>query len=564
MSFSNSDPGQGRRPFAAARRRPRALVPTLIALVVLVILFGVFTTFMTDLLWFQSVDYTAVFTTKLVTRMVLFAVFAVLMAGFVCANIIVAYRLRPTFRGMSPEQQNLDRYRVGIDSYRTMIVVLAGSLLGVMAGASAAGQWRVWLQWRNSTPFGEKDPQFGKDVSYYMFSYPWWRFVLGFAFAVVLVSLLAALVTHYLYGGLRLQTPGEKATPAAQAHLSVLLGLFVLLKAVAYWLDRYGLAVNGGGFDAVAGWTGLRYRDVNAVLPAKTILAAIALICAVLFFANVVRRTWMLPGIGFGLLVLSAILIGGVYPAVVQQFKVRPSEVCREEPFIDRNIKATRDSYGLSKARVDEYVAKTEVTAGQLRSDADTTASIRLLDPKRVSPTFQQLQQLRGFYSFPDPLRIDRYTIDGKEQDVVAAVRELNLDGVPAAQRNWINDHLLFTHGYGFVAAKGNTVQSNGEPVFISNGTSDLGCGGRVRAADLLRREVPGVLDRRLGHGAGPRVRLPRRQPAQRPEEQHVRGQGRRLDRVVLAPGALRAEVPRGEDPALAGRQPVVEGPLRP
>jgi uncharacterized membrane protein (UPF0182 family) len=432
------------------------------------VLFTVFTSFMTDLLWFRSIEYSHVFTTKLVTRGTLFGIFGLLMAGVVCANIIIAYRLRPSFRGMSAEQQNLDRYRLGLEAYRKMIVALTGVVLGVMAGASAAGEWRTWLQWRNSTSFGKTDPQFGKDISFYMFSYPWWRFLLGFAFAVVLVSLLASLVTHYLYGGLRLQTPGEKATPAAQAHLSVLLGIFVLLKAVAYWLDRYGLAVHGGGFDQVEGWSGLRYRDVNAVLPAKTILAAIALICALLFFANVVQRTWMLPGIGFGLLVLSAILIGGVYPAAVQQFKVRPSEATSEAPYIQRNIDATREAYGLSDVKISPYDAKTVVEPGQLREDAATTTSIRLLDPNIVSPTFQQDQQLLRFYSFPDTLRVDRYTIDGKKEDVVVAVRELDLDNVPPEQRNWINDHLLYTHGYGFVAARGNTVNSEGAPEYVA------------------------------------------------------------------------------------------------
>ncbi|HVE27506.1 MAG TPA: UPF0182 family protein, partial [Sporichthya sp.] len=351
MTFPPPEPGQpGRRPFSVGRKRPKALIPTLVIIVALVIGFGVFTSFMTDLLWYRSVDYTEVFSTKLTTRLSLFAVFGLLMGALVVANIVIAYRLRPAFRGMSAEQQNLDRYRVSIDPYRVWLVAAIGVLLGILAGTSAAGEWRTWLQWRHGTSFGVEDPQFHKDVSFYVFDYPWWRFLVGFAFAVVLVSLLATVVTHYLYGGLRLQTPGEKSTPAAQAHISVLLGVFVLLKAVAYWLDRYGLAVHGGGFERVSGWTGLRYRDVNALLPAKTILVGIALVCAALFFANVWRRTWILPGIGFGLLVLSAVLIGGVYPAIVQQFKVRPSEVTREAPYIDRNIQATRAAYGLADA----------------------------------------------------------------------------------------------------------------------------------------------------------------------------------------------------------------------
>ncbi|WP_019875747.1 UPF0182 family protein [Sporichthya polymorpha] len=473
MTFNPPDAGSsGRRPFSTGRKRPKALIPTLVILVMLLFGFGVFTSFMTDLLWFRSIQYTDVFTTRLTTRIGLFLVFGLLMAVLVVANIVIAYRLRPAFRGMSAEQQNLDRYRVSIDPYRVWLVVGVGAVLGILGGTSAAGEWRTWLQWRHGTSFGVKDPQFNKDVSFYVFDYPWWRFILGFFFAIVLVSLLATAVTHYLYGGLRLQTPGEKSTPAAQAHISVLLGLFVLLKAVAYWLDRYGLAVHGGGFERVTGWTGLRYRDVNALLPAKTILVGIALICAVLFFANVWRRTWILPGLGLGLLVLSAVLIGGVYPAIVQQFQVRPSEVTREAPYIDRNIQATRTAYGIADAEVTEYDAKTTAEAGALRANANTTASIRLLDPNIVSPTFQQQQQIRGFYSFPDTLKIDRYNVNGRTEDVVAAVRELNLGDIPPEQRNWVSDHLIFTHGYGFVAARGNTVNSDGGPNYLSGGIS--------------------------------------------------------------------------------------------
>jgi uncharacterized membrane protein (UPF0182 family) len=492
VTFNPPEPGQpGRRPFSTGRKRPKALIPTLVILVLLIFAFGVFTSFMTDLLWYRSVDYTKVFSTKLTTRLSLFAVFGLLMGALVVANIVIAYRLRPAFRGMSAEQQNLDRYRVSIDPYRVWLVTGVGILLGILAGTSAAGEWRTWLQWRNGTSFGVKDPQFHKDVSFYVFDYPWWRFLVGFAFAVVLVCLLAAVVTHYLYGGLRLQTPGEKSTPAAQAHISVLLGVFVLLKAVAYWLDRYGLAVHGGGFERVTGWTGLRYRDVNALLPAKTILVGIALVCAALFFANVWRRTWILPGIGFGLLVLSAVLIGGVYPAIVQQFKVRPSEVSREAPYIDRNIQATRAAYGLDGASVTEYDAKTTAQPGALRGQSDTAASIRLLDPNIVSPTFQQQQQIRSFYSFPDTLNVDRYTIDGKRQDVVAAVRELNLNDLAPTQRNWISDHLIYTHGYGFVGAKGNSVNADGEPAYVSAGISNTSQLGEYEPRIYFGEESP-------------------------------------------------------------------------
>jgi uncharacterized membrane protein (UPF0182 family) len=466
VTFHIPDPGQGRRPYQTTTRRPRALVPTLIVLVALLVLFGIFTDFTTDLMWYQSIDYSSVFTTQLVTKVLLFVLFGLLMGAAIAANVVVAYRLRPAYRAMSLEQQSLDRYRMGLDPYRRWVVIAAAGAIGLLAGLSAAGQWRTWMQWRNATPFGQQDPQFGRDVSFYTFSLPWWRFLLGFGFTIVVLSLIAALVTHYLYGGLRLQTPGEKATPAAQAHLSLLLGLFVLLKAVAYWLDRYSLAVAHDNI--LEGWTGLKYKDVNAVLPAKTILAIIALICAVLFFANVVRRTWMLPGLGFGLLVLAAVLIGGVYPAVVQQFQVRPSESDKEAAYIERNINATRQAYDIADVEPQDYNARTDVEPGQLRQDADTTASVRLLDPSVVSPTFQQLQQIRGFYSFPETLHIDRYRMNGKTQDVVVSVRELDLAGVPERNRNWINDHTFYTHGFGFVAARGNARDAEGKPQFIS------------------------------------------------------------------------------------------------
>lgn len=459
-------PRRPERPTRILPRRPKALLPTLAVLIGLIIFFSIFTNFWTELLWYRSVGYAGVFRTRLVTKLLLFLVFGLIMGGAVAGTVYAAYRLRPSFRGMSAEQQSLDRYRMAIDPFRRLIVIGIAALLGLFGGLAASGEWRTWLQWRNKVSFGVKDPQFHKDVSFFAMTLPWWRFVIGFLFAVVILALIATVATHYLYGGIRLQSPGERVSPAAAAHLSVLLGLFVLLKAVAYWLDRYGLAVASERF-VVSGWTGLRYRDVNALLPAKTMLAAIALICAILFFANLVRRTWLLPGIGFGLLVLSAILIGGVYPAIVQQFQVKPSERQLEAKFINRNIEATRAAYGLGGVEIKPYNAQTKATQGQLRNDADTTASIRLIDPAVVSPTFKQDQQVRGFYEFPDTLDVDRYQIASQNSDVVVGVRELDQDGIPANQRNWINDHLVYTHGFGFVAARGNTRQANGHPSYV-------------------------------------------------------------------------------------------------
>ncbi|MEN1887817.1 UPF0182 family protein [Streptomyces mirabilis] len=449
-------------------RRVRTLLMTLGVLAVLAMAFVMFAGFWTDWLWYRSVHYSSVFTTTLWTKIGLFFVFGLIMAASVGVNIWLAHRLRPPLSAMSMEQQSLDRYRMGIAPYKRWLLVGITSLVGLIAGASASGQWRTWLMWVNGVPFDQKDPQFHLDVSFYAFDLPWYRFLLGFGFAAAVLSLIAAAFTHYLYGGLRVTSPGARATAAATGHLSVLLGIFVALKAVAYWLDRYGLAVKSSDFKATGNWTGLRYVDANAYLPAKTILFCIAVICALLFFATLWRRTWQLPVIGFGLMVLSAILIGGLYPAIVQKFQVQPNEQAKEAPYVEKNLKATREAYGIDGTQVSEYAGKSDTKdKTKQRDDADTTASIRLLDPNIVSPTFQQLQQMKNYYAFPTNLDVDRYSKDGKDQDTVIGLRELNLNGIP--KNNWINDHFRYTHGYGVVAAKGTTATSGGRPVFTES-----------------------------------------------------------------------------------------------
>ncbi|MEV5958735.1 UPF0182 family protein [Streptomyces sp. NPDC051987] len=458
-------------------RRARTLLLTLGVLAVLGMAFSMFAGFWTNWLWYRSVHYSSVFTTTLWTKVGLFFVFGLLMAAAVGFNIWLAHRLRPPLSAMSMEQQSLDRYRMGIAPYKKWLLLAVTALVGLIAGASAAGQWRTWLMWVNGVPFHQQDPQFHLDVSFYAFDLPWYRFLLGFGFATAILSLIAAALTHYLYGGLRVTSPGARATGAATGHLSVLLGIFVALKAVAYWLDRYGLAVKSSDFKATDNWTGLRYVDANAYLPAKTILFCIAVICALLFFATLWRRTWQLPVIGFGLMVLSAILIGGLYPAIVQKFQVQPNEQAKEAPYVQKNLKATREAYGIDDTQVTEYTGKSTTTdKTKLRDDVDATASIRIMDPNIVSPTFQQSQQMWGYYGFPTNLDVDRYTKDGKVQDTVIGLRELNLAGIP--KNNWINDHFRYTHGYGVVAAKGTEADDQGQPVFTESdlpSTGDLG-----------------------------------------------------------------------------------------
>lgn len=444
--------------------RPRLLVPALVVVVILVVLLGVGISLYTDLLWFREVRFPTIFSTVLRTKVLLFLGFGLLMAVAIGANLLIAYRVRPPFRPMSLEQQNLERYRVAVEPYLKPVLLVASGLIGVFAGLSAAGRWQTWLLWRNATSFGVKDAQFGKDISYYAFAYPMYRFALAFVLTAVILSLVAATATHYLFGGLRLQSPGDKVSPAARVHLSVLVGIVVLLKALAYYLDRYGLV-----FSLRGRVQGASYTDVNAVLPAKNILVGVAVICAALFFANIFVRNVVLPAGALALLVISAIVIGGLYPAYVQQFRVKPNEIDREQAYIKRNIEATRLAYSINNVTTTPY-AGNGADPEALRSDKGTAPNARLLDPNQLSATFTRNQQLRGYFGFPPSLDIDRYNLGDGLQDYVVAVRELNQNGLSDTQRNWINQHLIYTHGNGFVAAPANRVDDQGQPVYTVGG----------------------------------------------------------------------------------------------
>lgn len=461
----DSTPEQARRVPPGGPQRSRALVGTIIVLIVAFFVVSVFTGVYTDRLWFSSVGYSEVFTKVLGTKVLLFTVFGILMAVVVGGNVLLAYRFRPLFRPASAEQVNLDRYREVIDPLRRWLLIGIALVLGLFAGGSGSGQWRQYLMWLHSKSFGTKDAYFNKDVGFYIFDLPFLHYLVDVGMAVTVLSLMAAAVVHYLFGGIRLQSKQDRFSGPAQVQISVLAGFFVLFKAADYWLDRYNLTSGSGGL-----FTGIGFTDQEAVLPAKAILTFIALICAVLFFANVFRRTWLLPSVGLALLVLSSILLGAIWPGIVQQFQVKPSEPDKEGPYIARNIEATRAAYGISGTEVTDYNANDSLSASDVSADSASLSGVRLLDPALVSEAFQQLQQVRGYYSVPPVLDVDRYQVDGRTRDMVVAARELNLDGLPDGQRNWANEHTVYTHGYGVIAAYGNQRDRDDQPVTNNEG----------------------------------------------------------------------------------------------
>jgi uncharacterized membrane protein (UPF0182 family) len=470
VDFEEDNPRPKSRPVLNQRRRG-ALPITLAVLGVLVLGAVGFSLVWTDVLWFRHLGFSVVYRTEVFTRVGLFVVGALVMGGAVAGSLILAYRNRPVYALSSPEQASLERYRTSIEPLRRLVAVVAPVMFGLFAGSTASQQWQTFLIWWNRSSFGQKDPQFHLDIGFYVFTLPWLQFLVSFFSGVLLLSGLVALITHYLYGGIRLNGPGPRFTAAARIQLGSLIAAFLLLRGLDFWLGAYALTTRQSELI-----TGLTYTDARAVVTARGVLAAISVIVAVLFIIAAFFDGWRaVPMYGVGLLVISAIIVGQLYPAFVQRFQATPNAQVKEAPYIERNINATRAAYGLSDVEVTRYAARTEASPDALRNDASKIPGIRLMDPALISPTFRQLEQNKQYYAFADSLDVDRYVIDGSVRDTVIAVREVDLEDAPQDQRNWVNDHIVYTHGFGVVAAYGNQRTSDGKPVFFQSGIPSSG-----------------------------------------------------------------------------------------
>ncbi|RLY94592.1 UPF0182 family protein [Kocuria tytonicola] len=449
----------------SAQGRPKrgALLPTVIAVVVLIALFVGFTQVYTDVLWFEQLGYLRVFVTRNLSVIALFVVSALIVAALMFLSMWLAHRSRPRDGAVS---DTMAKYQQALDPVRKVVMAAVPIIFGLFAASTVASQWKTVLLFFNQEPFGQTDPQFHLDLGFYVFTLPFLRLVIGFLVTALLLAGVAGLLMHYVYGGIRIHERGLTTTRSARVQLGSIVAAFLALQAVNFWLDRYATLIKGSGK-----WAGALYTDVNAVIPTKGILAVAAILVAVLFVVAGFIGRWKLPVIGVAMLVVVAVVAGGLYPWAVQRFQVTPTEQALENEYIQRNITMTRQAYGLDKTEVTPYDATTETEKGALRQDTETTSNIRLLDPNVVSSAFAQLQQFRPYYQFPEMLNVDRYDIDGQTQDTVIAPRELNTDQI----QGWYNKSVVYTHGYGVVAAYGSRVQADGKPEFMQAGIPSKG-----------------------------------------------------------------------------------------
>ena len=458
----------------------RRVSPTGVAIIILVVL-AVIVVFgagvYTDYLWYQQLGFTKVFTTNIVAQIQLFLAAGLFSALYLWFCIWVAFKFRPIYAAsIVGSARSLSAYREILAQVRKPLLIVAPALTGIFAGLWAAPVYRQALLFLNATNSGIKEAQFHQDASFYLFKLPFLTSMDSFLSSISFIGMVAILLINLVFGGITF--PGGRRvqiTRSARIQVGVAAAVFIGWQAFSLWLNQFQTMTNATGL-----YTGATYTDVNATIPGLQIMTLIALLVAATFlFAGFTGR-WRLPILATALMVVSSIILGGIYPWAVQTFNVVPNERTLESEFIKRNIEATRFAYGLDGVQTVSYNAKTTADAGALKQDAQTAAQIRIIDPTLVAASFRQLEQYRQYYNFTNHLDVDRYTLGGKEQDTVLAVRELNQKGLGTSQ-SWYNNVIVYTHGYGVVAAYGNQRTTDGQPLFLQSGIPSTGLLGNYR-----------------------------------------------------------------------------------
>jgi uncharacterized protein len=454
-----------RVPTAERRRRTFRIRGWIIAgvILLLILLFSLrgLAGFYTDFLWFDSVGqggtWRGLLTAKIVPALVFTVVFFVIMF----TNLLIADRIAPKYRSMGPEDELVERYQQFVSPYQGRIRVGIALFFALIAGVGVSSQWQEWVLFTHRVDFGVKDPQFNQDIGFYVFQLPFLRFIADWLFAGLVIVLLVTAVAHYLNGGIRFQSPFQRVTPQVKAHLSVILAVMALVKTAQYYLDRFNLNFSERGVV-----TGASYTDVKAQLPALNLLIFISIVAAGLFIWNIWRRGWVLPIIAVGLWGFVSIVIGTIYPAGVQKFRVEPNEFQNEQTYIERNIAATRAAFGLNSVKAEPFDYQQNLDNATVSQNAASIENARLWDPAVTKSTYQSLQGLQTFYKIDD-VDIDRYKIGDQTRQVVLSAREISSGELPSA--SWVNQHLVYTHGYGIVAAPTNA-SAGGNPDFLVSG----------------------------------------------------------------------------------------------
>lgn len=420
---------------------------------------GMLASFYTNWLWFQSIELQSVFWRTLQARFTTGFSFGILAALLIGLNLWLARRFAlRTLHEVGTPWQGAEAVETVLRS-RSLYLVIAGLLIWLFTSIGAA-QWPLWLRYTHSQSFGLSDPIFGRDIGFYVFSLPFYGYVAKFLLGLILTTGFFTVLIYGLSSGIRVQNRFY-ILPEIQAHLSGLGGLMLLVIAWIYRLKIYGLLYSEGWVAFGAG-----YVAVNVQIWTYWLLVFLCLGAAALLFINTRTRGTRLPLIGGGLLVGGAIVVGAIPSALVQNLVVEPSELELEAPYIRHNIDATRRAYGLDRIEEQPFEATENLTQADIDANPLTIRNVRIWDERPLKQTYQQVQEIRPYYVFPD-VDVDRYTVDGMYRQVMLSAREIDTQRLPLQARNWVNERLQYTHGYGIALSPVNQVTSEGLPDFM-------------------------------------------------------------------------------------------------
>ncbi|MHB8761449.1 MAG: UPF0182 family membrane protein [Coriobacteriia bacterium] len=451
----------------SATPRVRPATAVVIAIFVVLVASGAVAEFYTDALWFDDLGQSGVFWRTLAWRWGSGLLSGLLFFALLFANLRIARAMTSsvTFRPVDGPSAQLEavlrQFRMGVGRLSGTVLFGVSAVGALIAGAAVAGAWQVIALAVNGADFGATDPQFGRDLGFYFFTLPALQMVRSWLTASLAVTLLLTAIAHLLNGSIRPWDHWRGFDPHVKGHLSVIAGLIVVVQAFGYWLSIFELNYSPRGQVL-----GASYTDVHAQIPAYTILIGIALLSGLALIINIRFRGWRLPALALGVWIAASVLVGGVYPGIVQQFRVAPNEVEAESPYLERNIAATRAAFGLDDIEVRAFPADEDLVAEDIATNARTIANVRLWDPSVTVQTFRQLQGIRPYYDFTD-VDIDRYVIDGELRQVLISAREMNVTRLASQAQTWVNRHLVYTHGYGLVVSPVNESSGQGLPRFI-------------------------------------------------------------------------------------------------
>lgn len=452
-------------------RNPLALIGVIVVGVVVFVgpgLLGWFARIWIDYLWFADLGQKSVFLTRIVSEVAIGAVFAMLAFAILYVNTRVARQMAPkavplSFPDDVPEQLAvfLERLRGGMGPVLDRAILWGSLLLAFLNGLGMAHQWRVFRLALAGVSFGYTDPQYGKDVGFFVFSLPLFSSLAEWAMGILVLTTVLTFLVHVVDGAIQPWARLKGFEPHVKAHLSVLMALIVAVWGFQYWIDIYKLDYSVTGQIIGAGYT-----DTHAQMPAYWILIGVSALTAVALLLNIRFKGWRLPIISISVWIGASLVLGVAWPALTQAFIVNPNEQQVEAPYIARNIEMTRKAFNLGDVKGKSFPADESLTATGVAGDPQTIKNVRLWDPNIVGQSYAQLQSIRPYYEFPD-VDVDRYTIKGVEQQVLVSAREMNSDNLAAKSQTWVNRHLIYTHGYGLVMSPVNASDPRGYPQFI-------------------------------------------------------------------------------------------------